>query len=459
MAYAYDRAIALPVQDLYDSQVMAMSINAAKDMYEKGQKQIEDFYNKYGDFISPIQKDMDWYAQNVTGKASNFINQLYANGIDPLRSAEGRAAVAQLVRSMPVGDIAKLRQSAETAKEYLKSMDDDTNPELEKFLGRDLSTWSTLDNPSTGSKGNGIWKANRASKYQTIDQLIEPIVKNVDYTFDEAMTKAHNDGNDYYSITKERLAKAIDDNMSDILATPSGAFHWDQAKKLAAAQGGGEQMAKAIFDNMISNRLSDHERTKKEVDQFKLDDYRTRNDMRAHAANKATDHYYWTLEHGGDDVEKYNRVFRRAEKLSNSNKKLAGDLVQYTPQEQYSQWIDPVHQGGQRNVKLESGEVVPSYVFSKDVMKQSGSIYKLGDDGQFYKSSVHTAKGDYTFVPDGNMRARYIGNVGNKKAYKYYISGMLLDPSARVVTNNGDNVTWIAVKERDHNYGQNQKKE
>ena len=36
MAYAYDRAIALPTMDLYDKQVMAMSINAAKDMYEKG---------------------------------------------------------------------------------------------------------------------------------------------------------------------------------------------------------------------------------------------------------------------------------------------------------------------------------------------------------------------------------------------------------------------------------------
>ena len=59
MVYAYDRAIPLPVKDLYDTQVMAMSINAAKDMYEKGQKQIDDFYNKYGDFISPIQKDMD----------------------------------------------------------------------------------------------------------------------------------------------------------------------------------------------------------------------------------------------------------------------------------------------------------------------------------------------------------------------------------------------------------------
>ena len=61
---------------------------------------------------------MDWYQQNVTGKASEFINSLYDRGIDPLRSAEGRAAVAQLVRTMPIGDIAKIRQSAAAANEY-----------------------------------------------------------------------------------------------------------------------------------------------------------------------------------------------------------------------------------------------------------------------------------------------------------------------------------------------------
>jgi len=71
-----------------------------------------------------------------------------------------------------------------------------------------------------------VWGFAKASKYQTIDDLIEPIVKNVDYTYDEGMTKAHNDGNNYYSITRDRLMKAVNDNMADILATPSGAFHW-----------------------------------------------------------------------------------------------------------------------------------------------------------------------------------------------------------------------------------------
>lgn len=227
MAYAYDRAIALPVQDLYDSQVMAMSINAAKDMYEKGQKQIDDFYNKYGDFISPIQKDMDWYAQNVTGRASDFVNQLYANGIDPLRSVEGRAAVAQLVRSMPIGDIAKLRQSAETAKEYLKSIDDNTNPELERFLGRDLSTWSTLG-------GNGVWGASKAAKYQDLNQYTSHIFDNVK----DSYIGTDKDHYDWYGVTEDMLAQSLTpDKLGGLLNTDLGRFHYQNAIKDLAAQG------------------------------------------------------------------------------------------------------------------------------------------------------------------------------------------------------------------------------
>lgn len=227
MSYAYDRAIPLPVKDLYDKQIMAMSINAAKDMYEKGQKQIDDFYEKYGDFTSPIQKDMDWYAKNVTGKASDFINQLYANGVDPLRSAEGRAAVAQLIRSMPIGDIAKLRQSAETAKEYLKSIDDTTNPELEKFLGRDLSQWDTLG-------GNGVWSASKASKYQDLNQYTSHIFDNLK----DSYLGTDRDHYDWYGVTENDMIQALTpDKLGGILNTPLGQFHYQNAIRDLAAQG------------------------------------------------------------------------------------------------------------------------------------------------------------------------------------------------------------------------------
>ena len=475
MVYAYDRAIPLPVKDLYDTQIMSMAIGAAKDMYDRGQKQIEDFYNKYGDFISPIQKDMDWYAQNVTGKARDVINNLYANGIDPLRSAEGRAAVAQIIRSMPIGDIAKVRQSAETAKEYLRSFDDDTNPELEKFLGRDLSKWSTLG--EDGKPGNGLWKANKASKYQTIDDLIEPIVKNVDYSYDEALTKQHNDGNNYYSITHDRLMKAVDDNMSDILATPSGAFHWEQAKKAAAAQGGGEAEAKTIFKNMIGNRLSDHEKVKFEADPFRLDDYRTRNDIRAHSANKAIDHYYWSLEQGDGSQKKIHNIFREAEAnakamAKQSKKGYTNEVaphVQYERGEQYYQWIDPVVQAGMSVAKNKAtGEETFMWEFNGKDLTQSGSINHLGTDGKMYRSRIPEggSSGKYTFIPDGNMRARLKGkDASGREVYDYYVSGQLRGPQGNVIQNtrgssnvaDDESTVWIKVKERAYNYGQTQK--
>ena len=70
MIYARDQFVQLPVKDIYDSQIMMASINAAKDMYEKGVGQIKDFNKQYGDFFSPIQSDMDWYNKNVIGAVS-----------------------------------------------------------------------------------------------------------------------------------------------------------------------------------------------------------------------------------------------------------------------------------------------------------------------------------------------------------------------------------------------------
>ena len=163
MVYAYDQWAQMPVKDLYDSQVMAMSIAAAKDMYEKGQKRLEDFNTKYGDFMSPIQKDMEWYDKNVTGKVRDTINNLYANGIDPLRSAEGRAAVAQLIYSMPTGDIAKVKQSAEDAKQYLKAKATLQskglwNPEYENMIlgGKSLENWGTVEEAKVALRNNII---------------------------------------------------------------------------------------------------------------------------------------------------------------------------------------------------------------------------------------------------------------------------------------------------------------
>jgi len=44
---------------------MLASINAAKDMYDKAEADVKEFNTKYGEFYSPIKKDVEWYNNNV----------------------------------------------------------------------------------------------------------------------------------------------------------------------------------------------------------------------------------------------------------------------------------------------------------------------------------------------------------------------------------------------------------
>ena len=173
MVYANDQWIQLPTRDLYDTQVMAMAINAARDMYEKGQQEMKDFQKTYGDFLTPIMADQDWYNQNVTGRVRDAVNALYAQGIDPLRNAEGRAMISQLINNMPYGDIAKLRTSAENAKEYLKNKaaleaQGKYSADLEeRFLGYDISNWDTTK--------NGAWNRVSPTQMKSLKELTEQL--------------------------------------------------------------------------------------------------------------------------------------------------------------------------------------------------------------------------------------------------------------------------------------------
>ena len=257
MVYAYDQWAQMPVKDLYDSQVMAMSIAAAKDMYEKGQKRLEDFNTKYGDFMSPIQKDMEWYDKNVTGKVRDTINNLYANGIDPLRSAEGRAAVAQLIYSMPTGDIAKVKQSAEDAKQYLKAKATLQskglwNPEYENMIlgGKSLENWGTVE--------DGIWNRTSPAEYMDLNQYTSHIFDNVKDSY-IGTDKNHYD---WYGVTESDLHKSLTpDTLGGLLNSDLGKFHYNNAKNDLLRQGIANPTDAQIMQQFRNNIVAaNHER-------------------------------------------------------------------------------------------------------------------------------------------------------------------------------------------------------
>ena len=147
MIYQYDQALQLPTVDLYDTQIMAMALNAAKDMYEKGEQQIKDFQKAYGDFLTPITADQNWWNANVTGKVRDTINEMYARGGDPLRNAQDRAKLSMMINNMPYGDMAFKRQRAENAKEYYKAAgalaaQNKYDKDFAMFLGEDPNQWA-----------------------------------------------------------------------------------------------------------------------------------------------------------------------------------------------------------------------------------------------------------------------------------------------------------------------------
>lgn len=183
MIYSKDQWIQLPTKDLYDSQIMLASINAARDMYEKGLQETKEFNKLYGDFTSPIARDVDYWYDNTLKPVRDAIDYMYDKGIDPVRSAEGRALIQKLINQAPVAKLNQIRQSAKIADEYVKNRGTMQanglyDPGFEQFALRDqygrpvdLSTWSTID--------DGTWERTAPYKYESLYDYTSPMFKDL----------------------------------------------------------------------------------------------------------------------------------------------------------------------------------------------------------------------------------------------------------------------------------------
>lgn len=263
MVYAHDKWLELPTTDIYNTQMMLAAINAAKDMYDKGQKQMEDFYKTYGDFTSPFRKDIEDYNNIVTKPVQDAMNYMYENGIDPTRSAEGRAVLSRLINSVPVGEVNKLRQSAETGREYQKNLSElqakglydptQNNWWLQQQGIPSFDDFSTLDNGSPWSLGSPMQRI-------TLQELTYPSVKDLD---DSVLTKEqveslgykYRPGYDYTGRTEDMLRRTIQQGMPGIEGNPWTPYFKDVARRELIAEGNlnptQDEINKRFEDNAV----------------------------------------------------------------------------------------------------------------------------------------------------------------------------------------------------------------
>ena len=275
MIYGQDEAVRYPVKDLYDTGMMSMYIGAIKDEYERGIKEQEEFMSKYGDFISPFQKDVENWDKLTMDPIIEAYDYLQANGIDPLRSQEGRAVINNIMRKVPREKLSMLRQSAAAGQEYLKNRGEMQakglyDPEFEQFLLGDR-TFSGQDTLS-----QGMWARTSPSEYKGLRTLTDPWFKNR-----TAKYKYTKNGYDYFGYDTKDMEQTADTQIDAFLASDYGKFFYDRALRVArASRQPGEsdaqvsQRAKDILVNDIVDANADYLMHNREVNPIYLENLR-----------------------------------------------------------------------------------------------------------------------------------------------------------------------------------------
>lgn len=288
MIYGQDQAVRYPVKDLYDTGMMNLYITAIKDEYERGIKEQEEFISKYGDFISPFQKDVENWDRLTMDPIIEAYDYLQKNGIDPLRSQEGRALLADIRRKVPREKLSMLRQSAAAGQEYLKNRGEMQakglyNPEFEQFMLGDR-TFSGQDTLS-----QGMWARTSPSEYKGLRTLTDPWFKNR-----TAKYKYTKNGYDYFGYDTKDMEQTADTQIDAFLASDYGKFFYDRALKVAqASRQLGEtdeqvnQRAKDILVNDIVDANADYLMHDREVNPIYLENLRHTHEMARQKARQA----------------------------------------------------------------------------------------------------------------------------------------------------------------------------
>ena len=222
----YDEPVAVPIIDLLDSNMMSQYISAAREQYNQAVQEQKEFAKEFGELYGPNANVNKEFYDITKGAVNKGLDYLYQNGIDPLRSAEGRAYIAKIIRERPYAEIANLKAQNESMKTYQKyraeAMRNGTyDPDFEKFVlgGKTLESWD----PST----DGMWTREAPSKYQDIQSWTDHLFNGMQLSYDEEASKKAGGLYQVYSKSPQKMKQILDANMKDLLKSDLGRYYLD----------------------------------------------------------------------------------------------------------------------------------------------------------------------------------------------------------------------------------------
>lgn len=254
----YDEPVAVPIIDLLDSSMMSQYISAAREQYNQAIQDQKEFAKEFGELYGPNANVNKEFYDITRGAVNKGLDYLYQNGIDPIRSAEGRAYIAKIIRERPYAEIANLKAQNESMKTYQRyraeAMRNGTyDPNFEKFAlgGKTLETWD----PST----DGMWTREAPSKYSSLKDWTSNLFDNMQLEYDPELTKQAGGLYQVYSKSPKKMQQILDANIKDMTKSDLGRYYLNM-------YGGDIDALKAD----IINRNREYTQVDKRADQVKV---------------------------------------------------------------------------------------------------------------------------------------------------------------------------------------------
>ena len=220
----YDEPVAVPIIDLLDSNMMSQYISAAREQYNQAVQDQKEFAKEFGELYGPNANINKQFYEQTRGAVNKGLDYLYQNGIDPLRSAEGRAYIAKIIRERPYAEIANLKAQNESMKTYQRyraeAMRNGTyDPDFEKFVlgGKTLESWD----PST----DGMWTKEAPSKYSSLKDWTSNLFDNMQLEYDDEATKKAGGMYQVYSKSPKKMQQILDSNIKDMSKSELGRYY------------------------------------------------------------------------------------------------------------------------------------------------------------------------------------------------------------------------------------------
>lgn len=268
-----EKPVEYGAQQIFDPTMANMVLQAqqqyneaARKEYERGLEDFDKFTTKYGDFISPFAKDMARYGEMIGG-IQNVVDQAYKDGVDLLRSPEGRMLVHRLTNSIDPKEFNMMRANAKLGYAYLDALKDlaakgKSSKELEDYIAS-LPGNVAFDQFST--KENGTWN-RMPTEYSTLQQFVHPSFANLKphlLTKQEAMSRVgaeYDPRADYRGITKADMEASMRDALPGLTGNALYGFYRDQARKQLIASGNTNPTEEQINEQFVQNAVTaDHQ--------------------------------------------------------------------------------------------------------------------------------------------------------------------------------------------------------